>query len=214
MKLLKKEYITDNAFKLILQKPESFNFDPGQFLTITAEISGENITRAYSIASLPTEKHVMLYIKLVQDGKMTTYLNKLKEPYGDLLVKGPFGVLTPDHIGTDFLNIIFLVAGSGISPVRPLAHYYDKFTDKNVYVVHQEREEKLLMFKEDFKSWRINYMPILSREKTSKIRYGHFQDYISEIIKPDSKYVVIGTPRFVTSAKEELKEYDVLVEKW
>ena len=212
-KIINTEKIHDAAYFLKLEKPAGFKFEPGQFITITARINDENITRAYSIASLPTEDFLLFYIKIVPNGLMTNYL--YKQAKGSVLqIQGPFGVLTPEHIGTNFNNLVFVVAGSGIAPVRPLVWWYKSHANINLVVVHQERYKDLLVFSDFFTQEGVEYLPILSREHVEKVRFGHFQDYLTEIKRPNAKYFVIGPVGFVEAALKEFGKENTLVEKW
>ncbi|MXY06339.1 MAG: hypothetical protein F4171_13110, partial [Gammaproteobacteria bacterium] len=52
-----------------------FDFEPGQYLTLTATIAGEELTRAYSICSLPGEP-LEVGIKHLADGRFSGYANR------------------------------------------------------------------------------------------------------------------------------------------
>lgn len=49
-------------------------FVPGQFLSVTAAIGDDEITRAYSIASPPDGNRFALCANLVQDGRLSPFL--------------------------------------------------------------------------------------------------------------------------------------------
>ncbi len=206
--------VASDAIKIYLAKLDTLEFDYGQFVTLVATINGEQVTRAYSITSLPEEKDLMLYVKVVPNGKMTTYLNNLKKPFPGILLKGPFGVLTPEHIGQDFENIVLIGAGSGIASLRPLAYYYSQVAKKQVTVVHQEKRQEYLVFKDDFIKWGVNYIPILSRQQVEGVRFGHFQDFLQDIEKPNAKYLAIGGKAFVEAVKQSVNSDNILIEAW
>ena len=54
-------------------------FVPGQFLSLTAEIAGDSITRAYSIVSPPGGRTFALCANLVSEGHFSPLLFSLKE---------------------------------------------------------------------------------------------------------------------------------------
>lgn len=144
---------------------------------------------------------------------MSNYLAN-KKPGEDLEVKGPFGVLTPEKIGTNMKNLVFIAAGSGISPIRPLAGWYARYAKFiRLTIVHQERYFRCLVFREQLQEYG-KYIPILSREKHPKAKFGHFDEYLNLIKQPNAKYVVIGKPSFVEKAKELIHDGEILVEQW
>src|SRR5260370_39475420 len=69
-----------------------FGFVPGQWLSVKANTTdGEEITRAYSIASAPSENgHAAFCLNRVQDGFIATYLCDLEEG-ATIAFQSPFG---------------------------------------------------------------------------------------------------------------------------
>src|SRR5450432_3163278 len=69
-----------------------FGFVPGQWLSVKVNTpDGEEMTRAYSIASPPSENgHFAFCLNRVQDGFMSNYLCSL-DPGAQITFQGPFG---------------------------------------------------------------------------------------------------------------------------
>jgi ferredoxin-NADP reductase len=82
-------------FWIEIPEVESFNFKPGQFVTLDLPIHEKKNKRwrSYSIASWPDGTNVIeLVIVLLEGGLGTTYLfNEVKEG-SELLLRGPQGV--------------------------------------------------------------------------------------------------------------------------
>jgi len=78
---------------------------------------GEEMTRAYSIASPPSENgHVAFCLNRVQDGFMSNYLCSLGEG-ATITFQGPFG----DFILRPLLrDTVFIATGTGIAPFRSM----------------------------------------------------------------------------------------------
>jgi ferredoxin-NADP reductase len=97
-----------------------FGFVPGQWLSVKATApDGEEFTRAYSIASPPSENgHVALCLNRVHEGFMSNYLCSLTEG-AEVTFQGPFGnfILHPPLRDT-----IFIATGTGIAPFRSMLH--------------------------------------------------------------------------------------------
>jgi ferredoxin-NADP reductase len=98
-----------------------FGFVPGQWLSFkTQKPDGEEITRAYSIASPPREDNTFaLCLNRVQDGFMSNFLCDMKVGQ-EICAQGPFGdfILRPPMRDT-----IFIATGTGIAPFRSMLHW-------------------------------------------------------------------------------------------
>ena len=98
-----------------------FGFVPGQWLSVKATTpDGEEMTRAYSIASAPSENgHFAFCLNRVQDGFMSNYLCSLDEG-AKIAFQGPFGdfILRPPLRDT-----VFIATGTGIAPFRSMLHW-------------------------------------------------------------------------------------------
>ena len=105
---------------LCLIEPKTINFKPGQFISFEMPHpqTGRLVTRAYSIASQPSQSDVItLLFNLVPGGPGSGFLFHLKE--GDKThFKGPAGhFYLRDDPGRDLL---FIASGTGIAPIRSM----------------------------------------------------------------------------------------------
>ena len=70
---------TDTAvcvtFSVADELKEKFRFIQGQFLTLKADIEGEEVRRSYSICSGVNDGHMRVGIKRVKGGKFSKYAN-------------------------------------------------------------------------------------------------------------------------------------------
>ena len=77
---------TEELFSFSLRRPKSFRFSAGEFvmLGLTTE-EGQQILRAYSIAS-PTWSDALLFYSInIKDGSLTSRLSKIKPSDGVIL---------------------------------------------------------------------------------------------------------------------------------
>src|SRR5215210_5158157 len=110
-KIIRIENETYNTKRFWIQVPEldSFDFTPGQFVTLDLPIHEKpnKRWRSYSIASWPDGTNVIeLLVVLLEGGAATTYLfNEVKEG-SELTLRGPQGVFTlPESIEKDLFFI-------------------------------------------------------------------------------------------------------------
>jgi len=115
---------TIKHLRLALPVSEEIEFKAGQYVQILApkyKESDEEVYRAYSIASSPTDtKAVELYIGYVKDGKATTYVHNYLKPDSKLTVVGPYG----DFFYQDTEREMVMVAiGTGMAPIMSILKF-------------------------------------------------------------------------------------------
>src|ERR1700723_2202723 len=118
-KVIKIENETQTTRKFWIQLPslESFDFEPGQFVTLDLPIHEKpnKRWRSYSIASWPDGTNIIeLVIVFLEGGLGTTYLFDQVREGSELILRGPQGVFTLPEV---LENDLFLVCtGTGIAP--------------------------------------------------------------------------------------------------
>lgn len=120
MKLKERKEIAKGTMAFLLEKPEGFEFKPGQAMEVKLEnppeTDAEGNSRAFSIASAPHEPYVMFATRM-RDTAMKNSLKKI--PLGtELQVDGPWGDLKLDTRATR--PGVFLAGGIGITPFRSI----------------------------------------------------------------------------------------------
>lgn len=118
--------VTDKIKHLRLELPKDaeIEFKPGQFIQIlTPEYkeSDEEVYRAYSIASSPTNKNfIELLIGYIPDGICTTYVHKYLKEKDKLTIVGPFGDF---HYLDSDREMIMVAIGTGMAPILSILRY-------------------------------------------------------------------------------------------
>jgi len=155
--IVKKPYIlesiikeTDNVnlYRFRAQDHASLDFTPGMFamLYYRDQATGEEIGRAYSIASEPGVDYLDFIIELVH-GKLTSKLELAKE--GDIYyISAPYGQFKFDtSLGSKFL---FLAGGTGIAPFFSMLKYAAKNAiDADIVVIDSVRYPSSIIAKQD-----------------------------------------------------------------
>src|SRR5580693_7174479 len=120
-KVIRIENETQSTRRYWIQVPElvSFDFEPGQFVTLDLPIHEKpnKRWRSYSIASWPDGTNVVeLVIVFLEGGAGTTYLFNEVKVGSQLTLRGPQGVFTlPDPIEKD---LFLICTGTGVAPFR------------------------------------------------------------------------------------------------
>jgi ferredoxin-NADP reductase len=198
-----------------MQNVPRFGFVPGQWVSLKHTRSdGEEITRAYSIASPPDgSSRFALCLNRVQDGFMSNFLCDMNE--GDALsCQGPFGdfILRPPMRDT-----IFIATGTGIAPFRSMLHWLltdaSRHENKQLWLLFGSRTEQDIYYHQEFlqlaadhKSFE--YLPTLSRGAPDwpGLR-GYVQEHVPGVVagRTDMHAYICGLDKMIKANRELLK---------
>jgi ferredoxin-NADP reductase len=191
-----------------------FGFVAGQWLSFKQlKPDGEELTRAYSIASPPGEDaRFSLCLNRVQDGFMSNFLCEMKE--GDeIRCQGPFGdfILHPPMRDT-----IFIATGTGIAPFRSMLHWLladeSRHQGKQFWLLFGNRYEKDIYYHDQFQRLagqhsNFHYWPTLSRgaAEWQGLR-GYVQEHVPGIAqgRSDIDAYICGLDKMVKANRELL----------
>jgi ferredoxin-NADP reductase len=188
------ETYNTKRFFIKVNELESFDFKPGQFVTLDLPIH-EHLNkrwRSYSIASWPDGTNVFeLLIVLMEGGAGTVYLFNEVKVGSELTFRGPQGVFTlPEKIEKD---LFFICTGTGIAPFRSMLNFMHvhNISHKNVYLIFGCRTGKDLLYHEEMKALEsrmenFTYLPTLSREEWEG-HTGYVHSLYEEICKKNNE---------------------------
>jgi ferredoxin-NADP reductase len=192
-----------------------FGYVPGQWLSVKATTpEGEEITRAYSIASPPSDNgHIAFCLNRVDEGFMSNYLCNLGEG-SEIKFQGPFGnfILHPPLRDT-----VFIATGTGIAPFRSMLHWLledeSRYQGREFWLLFGARREQDIYYREEFeqlaaKHDNFHFLPTLSRASDDwKGLRGYVQQHLGEIVgmRTDMHAYICGLDRMVKANRELLK---------
>ena len=149
VKEIKKE--TDNAVTIAFEVPnnlkDTFSFKAGQYITLKANLNGNEIRRDYSLCVPPKSNELKVAVKEVEDGTFSSYANNQLKAGDVLEVAPPKGrfIFEPDTSKTK--TIAAFAAGSGITPILSIITCALKEdTNSNVVLVYGNKTTKDTMF--------------------------------------------------------------------
>jgi Na+-transporting NADH:ubiquinone oxidoreductase subunit F len=176
----------------------------------------EPVTRAYSMASYPLEKSIiMLNVRIaspppsmssVPPGKMSSYIFSLK-PGDEVTISGPFGEFFARETDNE---MVFIGGGAGMAPMR--SHIFDQFrrlhTDRKVSFWYGARSKREAFYQEDFDEinaenenfdWHLALSdPLPEDEWSGETGFIHqvvFENYLKDHPAPeDVEYYMCGPP--------------------
>lgn len=140
---------------------ETFTFEPGQYLTLRAEVDGEALRRNYSICSarsrLLRDGEIEVGIRPVPGGRFSNWAVKALRAGQRLAVLPPQGRFTVQRPRA--LHRVGFAAGSGITPILSIAastleeQPHSKFT-----LVYGNRRTATIMFNEALQDLKDRYL--------------------------------------------------------
>lgn len=205
------------GFLLGLPPGQSLKFIPGQFVQIHFSIDGDEVTRSYSIASVPSDRdEIELAIAYVEGGKASRYLWGLKS--GDTIAgSGPYGrfCLRDESIK----RYILVATGTGVAPYRtmlPELRLRMAASDLKVHVLMGCREPSELLYGEEFVTFAaahpaFAYTACFSRKLPDQPRPWEHRGYVQRMfaqlnVNPEEDVVYLcGNPNMVDEAVAELQ---------
>lgn len=216
-KVIRIEDYTPNTKRFWIEVPEveSFDFQPGQFVTLDLPIHEKpnKRWRSYSIASWPDGTNVFeLLIVLAEGGVGTAYLfDEIKEG-SELTFRGAQGVFVlPEEREQD---IFFICTGTGLAPFRSMMNYIElhNIPFQKIHLIFGCRKKENLLYYDELKTLEqklpgFHYYPVLSREKWE----GH-DGYVHPVYealckeKQPAKFYLCGWKNMIDDAKLKIVE--------
>jgi ring-1,2-phenylacetyl-CoA epoxidase subunit PaaE len=152
---------------------ETFAFEPGQFLTLRADIGGQDVRRSYSISSprsrLAQHGEVTLGIRPVEGGVFSNWAATQLKAGDTLRVMPPDGRFTVHKPRA--IHRVGFAAGSGITPILSIvATTLEESPDAKFTLVYGNRRMGSVMFNEalqdlkDRYAARLTLIHVLSRQ--------------------------------------------------
>ena len=213
--VVKIENETADTKRFWIQVPEldSFDFEPGQFVTLDLPIHEKSHKRwrSYSIASWPDGTNVIeLLIVLNPNGVGTPYLFNEINVGSELILRGPQGVFTLKKPIEK--TLFFICTGTGIAPFRSMIHHIhrENVPYSKIYLVYGCRKKNNLMYYEELQQLQqsmsdFHYIPTLSREEWEG-REGYVHHVYEEMCasKSPTQFYLCGWKDMIDEAKQRI----------
>ncbi|SAL05891.1 ferredoxin oxidoreductase [Caballeronia calidae] len=124
-------------------------FEPGQFMTVSANVQGQPVERCYTISSPPTRPFlVSITVKCVPGGTMSNWLHDNMKPGSELRAYGPSGTFTPTIAPAT--KSLYLSAGSGVTPLMSMTRAsIDLGLDRDIVFIHSARTPADIVFRDE-----------------------------------------------------------------
>ena len=205
----------DTLFSFTTTRDPGFRFENGQFIMIGLQVEGKPLMRAYSIASANYEEHMEFFSIKVEDGPLTSRLQKIKPGDKVLASKKPTGTLLVENLKPG-KHLYLLATGTGLAPFLSVIkdpEVYERF-DK-VIITHGVREVSELAYQQiinelpnneffgEMVQGKLLYYPTVTREAfqtrgrlTDALTSGELSRNLGlpEISVEDDRFMLCGSP--------------------
>ncbi len=138
------------AFDIPAELKEKFNYLPGQYLTLSTTINGQEVRRAYSFSSSPiTDADPAVTIKKVKDGVFSSFMNDDAFEGQVIQVMPPMGKFVVHLDANAQKHYVLFAGGSGITPIMSIAKsVLDKEPNSKITLVYCNQDVQSVIFQQ------------------------------------------------------------------
>lgn len=151
---------TADAITIEFERPVSaMTYEAGQFLTLIANIDGEEVRRSYSLCtSMLTDEFPAVTVKRVEGGRMSNYLAGAVKTEDILRVMEPMGKFTARVKAGNKRHLVLFGGGSGITPLMAIAkEVLHGEPDSIISLIYANRNIDSIIFRDQLDKMQRNY---------------------------------------------------------
>lgn len=209
----------DTLFSFTTSRDPGFRFKNGHFTMIGLEHEGRPLMRAYSIASANHEEQLEFFSIKVQDGPLTSKLQRIQVGDQILISRKPTGTLINDNL-LPGKHLYLISTGTGLAPFMSIIkdpEIYEQYDQ--VILTHGVRELSELAYADviqdhlpsneyfgDMVSNKLLYYPTVTREPFRN--QGRLTDLIAtgkltkdlglpDLNTDDDRFMICGSPSMI-----------------
>jgi phenol hydroxylase P5 protein len=220
--------LTPTIKAIYLKLDKHLHFQAGQYVQV--QIPGVEGGRAFSIANTPKQVketgEVELNVRILKDGKATTWLHQQLKTGDKLKISGPYGRFLVRQSAQQ--PMIFMAGGSGLSSPRSMIlDLIDSGSTQPMTLVYGQRTVEELYYDDEFKALaaahpHFTYVPALSEGSGGNASQGFVHDVAKAHFKGDfsgHKAYLCGPPAMIEACiaalmQGRLYERDIYTEKF
>lgn len=235
--------LTSDSVEVVFEVPtdliEDYNYVPGQYVALRANIDDQEVRRSYSICSAPIPGEIHVAIKKDFGGVFSTWANEELKEGDEIDVMNPQGAfvskknitsmndaqkVAADAVAEGNLNLVAFAAGSGITPIMSIARSVLSQSDEATFdLVYANKSAMDVMFAEEIGDLKDKFPTrfavhhVLSREQrvsplmSGRIDEEKLNELLDRVIRTEAtdEWFLCGPFELVQLCRDTLKERGV-----
>ena len=202
------EKITHDVLGIVTEKPNRYNFIPGQATEISINKNGwQNEKRPFTFTCLPENNYLEFAIKTYPSHKGVTNQLLALTINDELILGDVFGTISFKEEG------VFIAGGAGVTPFISIFRYLNskKSIGNNKLIFANKTKADIILEQEFKKLLGSNFINILSEERTNEYAYGHItQDFLkANITGLNKSFYLCGPDPMMEAIEQQLKNLGV-----
>ena len=227
------------SFAVPAKLQADYDYIPGQYVALRADIDGQEIRRSYSICDVPRDGVIRVAIKRDRGGVFSTWANESLQPGFKMDVMNPQGAFTskthvtglnnPEAVREeleklDHPHLVAIAAGSGITPIMAIAQtVLSESPDTTFELIFANKGGGDVMFAEEIGDLKDKYPNrfavhhVLSREQrvnplfSGRIDAEKLQTLLDNVVRTESvdEWFLCGPFELVQLVRDELSSRSI-----
>ncbi|WP_238363950.1 FAD-binding oxidoreductase [Mesobacterium pallidum] len=204
------EAVTPDVHRLVFDKPEGFDFEPGQAVDLALDKDGwRDEKRPFTFTSLPVDTELEFTIKSYpeHDG-VTEQIGQMK-PGDKVLIDAPWGAISDEGPG------YFIAGGAGVTPFIAILRkrLTDKGTLEGCTLIFSNETEEDIILRQEFEQMPglRTLFTVTDDDKANGVLHRMIdKDFLSRVIEPEhGHYYICGPDKMIEAISDALKELGV-----
>lgn len=207
---------------------DAYDYLPGQYVALRAEVGDHELRRSYSICRPPAPGRISVAIKRDLGGRFSTWAHESLQAGDRIQVMSPEGRFTSHLPALDDAHLVGIAAGSGITPMMAVAHTVLAASETSRFtLIYTNRSTLDVMFLEELAALKDRYPSrlalhhVLSREQraapllSGRIDADKLSTMLDVLVPPDrvTEWFLCGPFELVELCRETLAERGVPAER-
>lgn len=216
---------TVEAVSIAFDVPENlkseFEFIPGQYVTLQADLDGSVLRRAYSICSAPSSGELRVSVKEVPKGRFSQFANRKLKAGDEIEVAGPEGrfILETSSVPKNYMAF---AAGSGITPVISMVHsVLENEPESRFVLIYGNKSKEQTIFRKSLEALKEKYGDrftlyyVFSQIISDNAFFGRIdKKLVKEVLNKNgvnsfNEFFLCGPEQMIDTVKQELLKQGV-----
>ena len=199
--------VTHDTWHLIFDRPEGFDFEPGQATHWALDKDGwRDEDRAFTMTSHPEAQVVEFVIKSYPDHDGVTEQIPDMQPGDAIIAEDPAGAITDHGPG------VFLAAGAGVTPFIAILDKHDREGVTGDHLIFANKTDRDIILKDKWDAMEgLRATHVISDQPDTAHERGQIdKDMLQDLLRDlDQTFYICGPQGFVDAMRDALTELSV-----